>query len=229
MKKTFNNNNKHQSSPFWVYYLAFIVFFLPLFWIYKAHAASISMEQTKIMDSFIHFEEGKSLKGYVPRVKGSSSGVTIGYGVDLGQMHLKELYQLPISEPLKHKLKPYIGLKQETAIGYLQERPLVITHAEMLELSWAAKNKILLPLVKNYDRHSNTSFINLPPEAQTVIFSFAYQFGPNFKKKNENYLLWYYFTSQNWAEASLLLKRYNNYANRRSREAELLDKLMYRS
>lgn len=102
-----------------------------------------------------------------------------------------------------------------------------ISHAELLELSWAAKNKILQPLVQNYDKHSKTPFVTLPPEAQTVIFSFAYQYGPNFKKKYENYLLWHYFTSQNWVEASLLLKSSNTYAKRRYREAELLDRLKY--
>ncbi len=223
MKNTLNNKNLN--CPFWTYYLVFFAFFIPLFWVYNVHAAGVTVEQTKIIESFIHFEEGKSLKGYVPRIKGSSSGVTIGYGVDLGQMHLKEFHQLAISEPLKRKLTPYIGLKQEMAIAYLYKHPLEISHAEMLELSWVAKNKILQPLVQSYDKHSKTRFLALPPEAQTVIFSFAYQHGPNFKKKYQHYLLWHYFTSQNWSEASLLLKSHTVYTNRRYREAALLDRL----
>ncbi len=226
------NRNKDKDYPYWIYYLVFLAFFLPLIWICKAEAntlqkQTITMDQTKIIDSFIHFEEGKSLKGYVPKVKGSSSGVTIGYGVDLGQMHLREFDQLPISVDLKSKLKPYVGLKQEAAIGYLHAHPLIITHEQMLELSWVAKNKILQALVQSYNSYSKKPFTSLPSEAQTVIFSFAYQNGPNFKKKNGNYLLWYYFTSQDWLQASQLLKNFDTYTNRRIREAQLLEKIRY--
>jgi hypothetical protein len=224
MKNSLQRNNQ----PFWIYYLAFLAFFIPLAWIYNAHAEPITIDQTKIIESFIHFEEGKSLNGYVPLVKGANSGVTIGYGVDLGQMHLREFEKLDISHILKNKLKPYIGLKKERAIWFLNEFPLKITHEELMELSFVSKNKILQPLIKYYDEYSEKSFITLPPEAQTVIFSFAYQFGPNFKKKGEHHLLWYYFTSQNWAEASQLLKKFNSYTNRRTREAALLDKILYR-
>ena len=56
-------------------------------------------------------EGGQILTGYVPK-KSSKSGVTIASGLDLGNF---DLNKLDISDELKAKLQPYVGLKGNEA------------------------------------------------------------------------------------------------------------------
>ena len=185
----------------------------------------VTIDQTKIDHNFIKKMEGSKLQGYVPLAHLSKSGVTIANGVDLGQLNLKEFNNLPISNPLKTKLRPYVGLKQSQAEAFLKKHPLTITTQELEQLNRVAANKILQPLVKSYDKASRVHFIDLPKEAQTVIFSYAYHFGPGFMKQSSSKQLWNYFISQEWSHASSSLKKFKTYSTRRTSEALLLEEI----
>ncbi len=186
----------------------------------------VSIEQTQIDHNFLKKMEGSKLNGYVPLANHSKSGVTIANGFDLGQLNLKEFNNLPIDIGLKNKLRPYVGLRQQQAKAFLQKRPLSITTQELEQLNKVAAHKILHPLVKSYDRVSKTPFIHLPSEAQTVIFSYAYHFGPGFMKQNTSKQLWRHFVLQEWNHASKVLKNQKLYTSRRVSEARLLDQLL---
>lgn len=185
----------------------------------------ISIEDTRIDYNFLKKMEGSKLKGYVPLGYQSKSGVTIANGFDFGQLDLLEFNKLPLDESLKDKLRPYVGLKQQQAQAFLEQNPLVITQEEFHQLNKVAANKILLPLMKTYDRFSRTPFMELPSEAQTVIFSYAYHNGPGFMRKNQSKQLWKHFVSQEWTKASHTLKKFKLYSHRRIHEAKLLDRL----
>ena len=207
----------------------------PLGVVGKAHAAkhqkpkekvlTISILDTQIDRDFIKSMEGSSLKGYVPLVHSTNSGVTIAHGMDIGQLSLKEFERLPIEEKLKDKLRPYVGLKKYNALNFLKKHPLKIDEIEMHELNVVIANKILQPLVFYYERASGKSFLELPPQAQTVIFSYAYQYGPGFIFRKQSADLWHSFTTENWTKASKHLKEDRTYSSRRHSEAALLASL----
>ncbi len=187
------------------------------------HAKNLDffIPNTKIDSKFLEKMEGVKLKGYVPAVKKSKSGVTIGTGFDLGQMGKNEFNSLPFDSSLKSKLAPYVGLKERNALAFLKKHPLSITSKELEEVDAAAAKKILKPLEEEYQKYSGKSFTSLPSEAQTAIFSYAYQYGPGFYKKASK--LWHYFVAENWRQASTVLKSSKKYKSRRNQEAHLLD------
>lgn len=193
----------------------------------KAVAAKmgINITDTKVDANFIRKMEGSVLKGYVPLAATTRSGVTIADGFDLGQMRLSEFNTLPISSALKGKLAPYVGLIRFQAKDFLKSHPLTINEDELKELNAVAANKILKPLAQIYTRSTGKSFADLPAEAQTVIFSYAYQHGPGFMHSKAGAELWHYFTTQNWQKASAALRSSKMYASRRAQEAKLLDKI----
>ena len=166
----------------------------------------VSITQSKIDTGFITKVEGSVLKGYVPLAGSTNSGVTIADGFDLGQMHLSEFNQLPITAALKDKLMPYVGLTKYKAVAFLKAHPLTITQDELVQLNVIAANKILKPLVTVYNKESGKSFMDLPAAAQTAIFSYAYQHGPGFMHKSSAKSLWGSFITQNWQKASTILK-----------------------
>jgi hypothetical protein len=185
----------------------------------------ISISDTKIDQNFIRLMEGSKLNAYVPLVHSTWSGVTIAHGVDLGQLSLKEFNNLPIEWSLKRKLHPYVGLKKYAAQNYLRQHPLSITLDESKELNMATADKILLPLMKKYNHDSGKSFLELPPVAQTVLFSYAYQNGSAFMYSSRSRPLWKAFTSQNWSNARQQLRASHTYKSRRFQEAALLEQL----
>lgn len=193
----------------------------------KADASSkpITISETKIDQNFIHMMEGSRLYGYVPLVNRTYSGVTIAHGVDLGQYSLREFNNLPIEWSLKRKLQPYVGLKKYAAQSFLSKHPLQITPVELQAINKASADGILLPLIKRYEKDSGKSFLKLPPAAQTVMFSYAYQYGSGFMYRYQGRPLWEAFTSQNWSKASHLLREAPLYKSRRISEARLLEQL----
>ncbi|MBS0350743.1 MAG: hypothetical protein JSR33_06095 [Proteobacteria bacterium] len=191
----------------------------------KVGIGAISMPQTKIDTGFIRKVEGSVLKGYVPLAATTRSGVTIGDGFDLGQMTRAEFDKLQIATSLKEKLRPYVGLIKFQAKAFLRAHPLTINEQELKEVNIIAGDKILQPLVKEYNRYSKVPFQDLPGAAQTAIFSYAYQHGPGFIYKGSGKRLWNYFVTQNWHGASAMLHGARQYKPRRNMEASLLDSI----
>ncbi len=180
---------------------------------------------------FIAQQEGRAVQdGYVPNPEGSQSGVTVATGVDLGARDMDDLNRLGLSDALKEKLEPYLGLRQQEAVDFLEENPLRLTAAEVQELDRAVKTQTLDQLVSGYnaevaernaaDGGNRQTFEELPQEMQTVIASVHFQYGsletatPNFFNQ---------VIDQQWDDALANLRDFgDSYSSRRNREADLL-------
>lgn len=208
----------------------------------------------KIDWEFIAKQEGKLYTtGYVPypthvkkghtqaelqkAQKKNHSGVTIATGFDIGQNNLSDLNNLKLSAELIKKFTPYLGLKQQAAVDFLNKNPLVITIEQAKEVDLAYQKHMVPLLIKQY----NTSVYNrgtvgadkklvkihfedLPGQAQTVIASFDFQRGNLISRE---LLFWKAVTSQNWAEAVKVLRKSGTIPlSRRKQEADLLEQLV---
>jgi hypothetical protein len=185
--------------------------------------------------NFIGEQEGAAVQeGYVPAPEKSQSGVTVGTGVDLGARNSADLERLGLSESLRQKLEPYLGLKRQDAVDFLAENPLSLTPEEVEELDHAVKEQALDSLLTSYnaevaarnaqDGGNRASFEELPAQMQTVIASVHFQYGslsartPNFFDQ---------VVDQRWNDALGNLRDFgDDYSSRRGREADLLESAM---
>ena len=173
--------------------------------------------------SFIGRQEGFRLDAYVPDPVFSSSGVTVGTGVDVGQRSVADIQALGISEALKQKLIPYAGLKGQGAMNFLANRPLRLTEDEAYALDGAVAQEIFGDVATLYDATATgNSFSELPLEARTAIGDVAYQYGANLPQRLPDF--WGDVTQGRWDEATQSLKNFGDrYPARRTAEAALLE------
>jgi GH24 family phage-related lysozyme (muramidase) len=179
---------------------------------------------------FILEREGFETKGYVPAPDTSSSGVTIASGVDLGQRSAAEIKMWPISEDLKKRLLPYVGLKKYEAVAACKAVPLVVTKEEAAQLNSIVKQQSVNVLRNQYNTSitpDKLKFDNLPTEAQTVITSVAFQYG---SLQSRCVKFWRAVTNQDWAATVSELRNFGDaYGPRRNLEADYLMPLVKRS
>ena len=140
---------------------------------------------------FIGEREGFETEGYIPTEEGKNygklfdnSGVTIGFGIDLGQRSLMDFVGFEDQELVK-RLEPYFGLKKEDARSLLLENiragnPLVITEDEANRLSNHILENLTGTLRTNFTNLFGVDLADVPPELQTVVASIGTQYGPNF-------------------------------------------------
>ena len=173
--------------------------------------------------NFIGRQEGFRLDAYVPDPVFSSSGVTVGTGVDIGQRSVADIQALGISEALKQKLIPYAGLKGQGAMNFLANRPLRLTEEEAYALDGAVAREIFGDVATLYDATATgNSFSELPLEAKTAIGDVAYQYGANLPQRLPDF--WGDVTQGRWDEATQSLKNFGDrYPARRAAEAALLE------
>jgi len=171
---------------------------------------------------FIHRLEGRRvLKGYVPEPEISNSGVTIASGVDLGQRNERSLQRLAISDDLRAKLRPYLGMKKQEAAAFLEQDPLEITDEEAEELDLAVKRPMMGSLISKFDAASPVPFEQLEPQKQTVIASVAFQYGTGLDTRTPNF--WKQVTTGDWRGALANLRNFgDDYRTRRNTEGQLL-------
>lgn len=173
---------------------------------------------------FISKNEGdQQLQGYVPDPDGSKSGVTVGTGVDLGQLSQEQLDAMDLSQALKDQLTPYIGLTGQDAVTYLNEHPLEIGETDATALDSAVLDPIISQVGSYYNSSGATvQFASLPPQAQTAIADLAVQFGPNLASATPNF--WGDVTKGDWDAAITELRTGfgTTSADRRGQEANLL-------
>lgn len=150
-----------------------------------------------------------ALDGYVPMSNDGkvidSSGVTVGYGVDLGHQSMSELKAWGVDDALAKKLKPYLGLKGDKAVQYLKSHPLTITSDQADELDTGAIKSIVGTLAAAFDRDNTLgiTFYQLPSGTQTALADFFYQHGAY---SNEKYpSLWKAVVAGHWDKASTLM------------------------
>jgi hypothetical protein len=174
---------------------------------------------------FLHMLEGFNNQGYVPVSKLGKplgkSGVTIGYGFDLGQQTVKSLTALGLKAALTNKLVPYVTLKKQDALNFLNAKPLILTDTEVKELDKAVKLKYYDAIKKEFEDNSDLSFTHLDTEKQTVIFSVSYQYG-SLKKSCPKFFK--YVTRNMWVNAVAELRDFgDDYPIRRNLEADYLE------
>lgn len=171
-------------------------------------------------------EGGSKTTGYVPAAGVSKSGVTIATGFDLGQRSENDLKSLRLDALLIAKLKPYLGSKGANAQALLIKNPLMINliQAQAIDKSVKSLHIAQLKLKYNAAPGNKIKFIDLPPEAQTVITSVSFQYGVGLNIRAPKF--WKAATSQDWPETIKILKSFGDaYPTRRKKEAALLEKI----
>jgi hypothetical protein len=179
--------------------------------------------------SFIDQLEGFETMGYVPRDAAGEplgkSGVSVGGGVDLGQWSAIALTRRGVPGAIVDKVAPYCGLRRWDAVHALKV-PLVLTEEEARRLTRVIQGDITDTLVANYDQASALEFRFLPQEAQTVLLSVAYQFGPDLATRTPKF--WKAMTAGDWQAAVRELEDFgDDYPTRRRKEARYLKDLIW--
>lgn len=191
--------------------------------------------------AFIEEREGKAvLTGYVPtKADGTilgKSGVTVGSGVDLGQMNEYEINHLDISTDLKTKLKPFALKKLADATKALEDykttnkADFALTEAEVTELDIAMRKKQVKTLTSAYNKAvaaktTTLQFEQLPSGIQTAIASLGFQYGMSMASHSNSSVkdFWTNVTDQDWEAAATKLENFGDvYTTRRKLEAEKL-------
>jgi len=171
--------------------------------------------------NFIGRQEGFRLDGYVPDPVSSRSGVTVGTGVDIGQLSVADIEALAIPQELKQKLAPYAGLIRQDAVRFLNSHPLHLTEDEARILDGVITQKTIDELSHRYTEASGRSFSELPPEAQTAIGDIAYHYGSNLAQRMPNF--WSDVVEGRWETVIQKLRNFGDrYPTRRNAEADLL-------
>ncbi|MGI5172113.1 hypothetical protein H0R92_00730 [Treponema sp. OMZ 840] len=185
---------------------------------------------------FIAKHEGKQqLNGYVPTNKDGSaigrSGVTIATGFDIGQHNSYDLNRIfgrsDTNKDLKELYTPYLDKRKQDAIDKLAEIPLSVTQEQANRTDAAVfsqKLKSIKDAFNGASKNKDVNFDNLPDNAQTALFSFAYQNGSGAIPQD----LVDKLVSGDYSGAADILTQYgkdHGYANRRNAEAGLLRQL----
>jgi hypothetical protein len=181
--------------------------------------------------------EGNRLQGYVPQDRDGAvlgaSGVTIGMGIDLGQMDQNALAGLDIALHLKDRLTPYLGLAG-TAAKIALQAPLTLSQDEVDQLNAAVQEARVKLVRERYDAAvspAGVGFDDLPACAQTVIASVAFQWGSIWARSSppDIPMFWQAVVSRDWEKASAVLRdwapkpwRGAIYRTRRLSEADYL-------
>ena len=165
-------------------------------------------------------EGGRRTTGYVPNPEGSRSGVTIGTGIDLGQMGESDLAQFDFPYDLKDKLRPYLGKIKFEAVDLLNSMTLQVTDAEAELIDKEVKSRFVRDLERKFNDAATIRFDELPDGVQTVIASVAFQYG-DLRRRTPNF--WRQITTGDWQGAYRNLRDFgDDYSRRRNQEADLL-------
>lgn len=191
---------------------------------------------------FIESLEGSNvLQGYVPKDRFDrpigKSGVTIGTGIDIGQLTALDLLHLldrinPFPLDLFKNLRHYTDQIGTKALTALTRRPLEISKEDSLLLVTAMRAKVANQLAMQWKLSTLNDFSVLPAEAQTVLFSLAWNFGTNLREALPN--TWLHFVdgyfSNSWGKVYEWLKKFPSknpkLRARREKEAEYLKGLL---
>lgn len=168
--------------------------------------------------------EGNRLDGYVPDAANSNSGVTIATGVDLGQQTWQSMRALP-DRVLAIMLRPYLGLRQKSALDMLAANPLRITQRQADSLNSFVRRGAADELRLAYGASDAAcAFDALPDAVQTVIASVHFQYG-NLAAKCPHF--WATAVAGDWAAMRRELLNFgDHYPTRRGEEAAMLTPLI---
>ena len=177
-------------------------------------------------DGYVPSCTAKSIKNNNPVCSGKNvgdaigkSGVTVGTGVDLGQMNEYDLKRLKLPEHINKTLKPYLNKRGANA-QKLAKLQLTSTDAKIL--SDRIKDKIISIIIKRYEDQSGKVFNSLSSNIQTAIVDYFYQYGQNSMLVSPHKKLWENITSNDWERVVEFLNEQEQYKERRKGEAELI-------
>ncbi len=150
-------------------------------------------------------EGGSSLDGHWP---GGNSGATFATGFDVGVHSHSELERLGLSPDLLKKIGKFAnqtGIAARDALG--KDLIVELTPAEGLELDQKVftlkANQLADRFNNDRNNFSNTKFQELPPAAQAVLLSVAFNEG-DIQSKAKN--LWYNSLNGRWEHVALELE-----------------------
>jgi hypothetical protein len=139
-----------------------------------------------------------------------SMGVTVGTGVDLVAISPAALEAMQVSEETKQTLRPFAG-RRGAEVGALLEGGKRVKKEDVEELDRIRSTQIFTRLIELYNasiREGAIPFQRLPAPIQTAIFSFAYQYGPNWGVKQwepgkgvKAQAFWRHIVAQDWPAA----------------------------
>ena len=192
----------------------------------QARSPSNSIDWDFVLGS----EGAPSTKGYIPRID-ETSGLTVGYGVDLGSVSREDLQKWGASPELIGSLSPYLGKKGAEARAFLTDPndrmsgPLKMSEADAALLTDGARNRSVGELAKVYKSATGKSFYDLSPAQQTVLADIDYQTGPTgIRRSFAHGQFWNNVVNDDWHGARQTLKTMDTqFKSRRRREADLLD------
>lgn len=139
--------------------------------------------------------EGRNPCAVVPDAAHSHSGVTVGMGIDLGQMTSGEMLQMGLPRELLIKCISYAGLKGEVAKTALAATPLILTSAECDLLEAPKKKAMTITLSRQFLRDAAEMFESLAQGPQTVAMSLQWQYGDVAEKCPK---FWQAFVKKDW-------------------------------
>ena len=173
-------------------------------------------EQEKIFD-FLKEVEGNEYTAYVPPV--GNSGVTIGIGVDLGNMNFS---RAALPKDVYDKIKVYYGFKRNAAVELLEAKPLDLSLAMVDYISQLAISTHQKELEFWFDRESEVSFRYLTLNQKKVLMSVKYQYG-DIRRRTPKF--WLFATRGDWQAVYEELMDFGDaFPARRRKEAALIKK-----
>lgn len=189
--------------------------------------------------SFIHARESSQpLLVNVPRNNAGAvlghSGITIGYGFDLGQTTDSELQQDVsngiISQSLYNTVAPWVGMQGQAALTYAEQHSILginLPTSDLQSLQYVSDvrlDSIVQQVSVNYynataNNGLNPAFVNtLPGGVQTAIADVAVQYGPDLASGAPAF--WSDITHYNWTAAESELQHFGDaFTTRRSLDA----------
>lgn len=167
------------------------------------------MHLTTVNDNFLVGREDFRTDAYVPRDEKNkpdiNSGPTYGAGIDTGSLDEETAIKMGLNNDpdLYAKIKGGFGLKGQAAQDFIDREKPKLTFGEADRLTRRATTYHLGNLIKSYeDAPGNTGkvkFRDLPPAAQTVIYSVYHNYGANMP--NDTPRFWHAVTAQDWRAA----------------------------
>lgn len=169
---------------------------------------------------FLHISEGYRSEAYWPK---GSSGISIGYGVDIGHQSEAGLIQWGVPQSIIDKIKDYFGITGEAAdnvLKGLKDKTLGLSDSEIKQLSDIVKKQTTKEIINKYNAETKgVPFDKIPYNTRTAIIDLYYQY----HVKTGAPKSWAFIINNDWnGFYHELINFGDGYAPRRKREADLV-------
>lgn len=187
----------------------------------KAMLDNLLNKSKDILDlDFLHASEGYRSEAYWP---GASSGITIGYGVDIGQQSETGLIKWGVPQSIIDKIKDYLGVTGEAAdtiLSGLKDKTLGLSDSEIKQLSDIVKKQTTENIINKYNAETKgVTFSRIPYNTRTAIIDLYYQYHVSDGAPKS----WNFIINNDWnGFYNELMNFGDSYASRRKREADLV-------